>query len=380
MKLGYPIRKKVIVLVNQAKRFINLMFYLSWLLFDPSKFKLVKHKKIRSLLVIALGKAIGDFFILLGTLNKLKESYPALKIYLFCLEKNKKFIKNPSIQFVDLKQAEEMINNQLIDALISYTVLLKRKVYTKVPYRVSMEELNVKELKKLPMLATRRVFPYHGGVLRMILSLEALGFNINRELSFCFTKEAEADAEKFFKKNNISKQDKLVFLHPGSARALQSSKEGKTPASDWPTERWVEVANKLINKPKVRIIFTGVKEEKPAIAKIISQIKDKKRVLDTSGELSIELVASILKRGTLLICVDTSLAHIGAQCGISIIDLFGPYNPKLSHPWTDKLVTVFHSEACNSCRRYACPEGAPQCMRSITVKEVLDAADKRLKV
>ncbi len=379
MKLGYGLRKNFIVIENQIKRAFSLCLFLSWLLFDPSKFKKIKPEKIKSLLVVNMGKTVGDFYLLLGMLNKLNKNYPRVRIYMLCLDKNKKFVKNPNIKVLSLSEAKNLIKKKKIDSLINYTVFLKNMHYTKIPYRMGLDEVNIKEVfRKWQMPATRRIFPYNKGIIRMFLSFEKLGFYLNRELYFYFTKESEKYAEEFYKKYKKGKE-KIIFIHPGSGKGARSSQEKGISSASWPSERWAKVADSLIKRYNSKIVFTGVENEKPIIQEIISKIKNKKKALDAPSNLSVEEEASLLKRGDLLVTIDTATAHIGAQAGIPLIDLFGPYQPIIAMPWTDKKSILFHSEVCSGCKKNICPEGFPQCMESITVKEVLRAASNYLK-
>jgi len=378
MKLGYKLRKKFIVIENQVKRSFSLCLFLSWLLFDPSKFKIIRNEKIKSILIVNMGKTVGDFYILLGMLNKLNKNYPKVKIYMLCLDKNKKFVKNPQIKVLSLQEAKNLIKKKKIDSLINYTVFLKNMHYSRIPYRIGLDEVSIKEVfRKWQMPATRRIFPSNKGIIRMFLSFEKLGFYLNRELCFYFTKESEKYAEEFYKKYKKYKE-KIIFIHPGSGKGIRSSQEKGVSTTFWEPRKWAKVVDSLIKSYNSKIVFTGVENEKPIIMKIISKVKNKQRVIIAPSNLSVEEEASLLKRGDLLITIDTATAHIGAQSGIPLIDLFGPYKPIIAIPWTDKKSILFHSEICNGCKKNICPEGFPQCMEAITVKEVLKAAESHL--
>ena len=379
MKLGYANRKLVTGFVNQVKRFFSLTFYVLWAVFSTEKFVKVKTKKINSLLIVNSGPTVGDFYMFLGVVNRLIEKYPYLKVFFLTSEKNKRFVKNPRINIVSKERVEELVNRGCVDALVNFSPILDRGVYKKVPYTVGLDEIGFGGFfKKWPIvLCTRRVFPYEKGILKMFEAFEKLGFKINRELSFCFTEESEEYAEEFYKKY-VKGGEKVVFVHAGSGKAVRSG-ENLVSSTEWPAERWGEVVDSLLNNYRCKVVFTGVEKEKPIIKKIIERVNNKKGVLDVSGNLSVEEEASLMRRGDLLISIDTATAHIGAQTGIPVVDLFGPFNPNKALPWTDKREILFHPEVCVDCMKDACPEGVPQCMRAITVKEVLDASEKYLK-
>ena len=378
MKLGFQLRRAFTEIANLARRCINLGYYLVWLIFDPSKFKSIKTSKIKNLLVIFSG-ATGDTYNTLAIINQLPKY--GIKIYYLTNKKSVQFVKNPKITVLDVKTAKEMIKSRKFDAmavlgLISKDISPGYFSVLKVPYRAGCDLASISSiLNGFSVPLTRKVFPkYQSGIIDWIRVFRFLGFKIDR-LQFYFTKKGEANSRRFLRRNHISKNERLIFMHAGAGTIAQAKKENKAPSHEWPNARWSELSNKLIEKYNARLIFTGSRAEKETIREIIKKIRNKKRAIDSSGELSIEDIASLMKRGDLLISIDTSMAHIGAQVRIPLIDLFGPFPPKLASPFTEKKKIIFHSEVCNSCRRYACPEGNAICMKAISVNEILDAAD-----
>ena len=101
-------------------------------------------------------------------------------------------------------------------------------------------------------------------------------------------------------------------------------------------------------------------------------------MIDPSKIINLNQTASLLKRADLLISIDTGIAHLGAQTETPLIVLFSSHHPRGCSPLSNKKIDIFHSEVCNSCKRYACPEKNPLCIRAIKVKEIMNATDKLL--
>ncbi len=383
MKIGFFFRKLSIESLEVIRSLIDMALYLAWLLLDPGKFKIIDNKKIKNILVVYAG-AIGDTYNTLGIINSLVSKYKYLNIYYLSFKKNKDFIKNPNIHIVNLDKAKTLIDDKKIDAAVFLTNILESDLFDKefylktlkVPYIILSAYSSIVTLpKQIPFSITRRVFPRYKSMLGIYISaFEKLGFYFNKKIDFFYTKEAEKYAESFFKKIKKDKREKIIFFHPFSSKITHALDEGKIPSSNWPNERWSELANIILSKYNSKIVFTGSKEEKELIASIISKIKQKKKIFDLSGKISIEDAASLLKRADLLISVDTSMAHIGAQTGVPLIDLMF-CKSSLCGPHTNKKIELFHPEVCNNCRRYSCSEGNNICMKSISVKEAEDAAD-----
>lgn len=393
MKLGFALRRTFTFSLFIVRSFLDLLFYLFWLLLDPSKFKKIKLEKIKNLLVI-YGGSIGDVYNAIGIMNSVASNHPNIQVHFLTLEKNRKFVKNPKIKVVDLQQARQLMKQKKFDAvvllqgIIYKPLLFTPKMYLEIlniPYRVACDNLHIGLAHKqiMPLLTRKLLSLNSNGFQDQIDTFNFLGLKIDKP-KFYYTKESEEFAKNFIRKNKISKNEKIIFLHIGGGSILASLKEDANgcPSHLWPFERWAKVADHLIKKYNARIIFTGVNDEKQLIEKVISKIKNKKKAISLAGNSSIEESASLLKRGDLIISIDTGTAHIAAQTGIPLIDLFSSFSPKNTSTIasSEKKADIYHSEVCTNCRVYTnCPEKNNICMISISVEEILSAADKLLK-
>ena len=381
MRVGYFNRRILIELENIVRRSINLLPYLFWLFLDPKKFTLIKKEEIKNILVTYSG-ATGDTYNVLGILNKIKTTYPETNLYYLTTEKNRKFVKNPEIKLINEERAVKLLKSKKIDTAVVLDLVYKEKLYPfllKPKYVISNNFISISDFFKVPpVFSTRRIFPTNiNDVLHQIRCFECLGLDINRKLDFYFPRDAEKFAEKFYKKK-INKNEKVIFMHVSGGKIVRCLKEKKVPSPIWPIENWAELANILMKKYKCKLILTGNDEEKSVVNQVYSKIINKTQAINLCGKTSLEQIASLLKRANLLITLDTSIAHIGGQVDVPVIDLIGSYDPRLGFPWTEKRVMLHHYEVCGGCRKYSCPEGNNICMKSISVKEVLKAVSSFL--
>lgn len=364
MKLGYSNRRAYNKFRKLIRQIFHFFLYTGWVLFDFSKFKRIKN--INSILVVWEGKTIGDLYHALGMLNRFNTLYPDVKVYFLCGEGRKNFVKNININVITRNE----IKNKKIDAIFLFSYL-ERRFYKDIRYSIGFRNVGMREFLKKRMRLTRMIYPYKDsepGVSRMFKCFKAAGFDLKDKFEFYYTKEAEAYAKKFYKKLKRP----VIFVHLGAKDFSPKNTSNKS----WRIDNWVEVINKLIELYNPAILMTGSKEEENAINRVISLINKKnlKRIVN----YPIETVASLMKRGDLLISVDTGLVHVAAQSGIPIVDLYR-WDCKRGWPWTEKKSMLFHPEVCNDCERYDCPEGEPICINSITPKEVLREAKRWLK-
>lgn len=347
-RMGFRLRKTYIKITDFIRHLRETYYYLIDFIYE----NYFPKGKIKTLLTIQRG-AVGDTYDFIGVLNELAEKYPDLKIYCLTRKKTKKFYKNPRLEVISSEKAESLLKDKKIDSLISYGDLSRffknKSIVFKIPKR------------------SGKLFPYKTRPFaeEVLFMFKKLGFEINN-LKFYDTAEAKETAKKFYKENNIKKP---VFIHIGSGKTIRALKEGKVPSTMWAPENWAKVANHLIEKGHT-IIFTGVEEEIPLIKEVIPKIKNKDKFLNIAGKFSIEETASIVKKGELVIGVDSGMTHILSQINIPVIILFAG-DPKISTPHKNSINLWSGKKVCNGCRKYFCPEGNAICINSITVEDVL---------
>ncbi len=91
------------------------------------------------------------------------------------------------------------------------------------------------------------------------------------------------------------------------------------------------------------------------------------------GETSLPQAAALIERASLLIGVDTGLAHMGLAAETPTLLLFGATRPYLD-PGCDKAQVLYHPRPCSPCRRRPSCDGRFDCMRAIEVEPVRVAA------
>ncbi len=380
-----PLTEKFkIFLVNTAKSYIQLAYYLLWFVIDPRKFVIIKKDKIKSILVIC-GGAIGDIYNIIGAIDSVVEKYN-VNVYVLTHEKNEKFIKNEKIKYLSLKDSKKMVDKGNIDAAVLIDPARERKIFDfslfikllKVPYVVSSDSIKLHPHKLLrqrfPITATRKIYPIGANGPKTFVNLfNLLNLKIEKP-SFYFTIEGEKFSNSFFEKNMVSKKDKLVVIHPGAGKIVKALNEGKPPAHLWPEERWAKLADKILENKEVKIIITGIKSEEIITKKVYDMIKDKKRVIYAVDKIpDIESLASIVKRAVLTVTPDTSMAHISSHVETPAVILYSSDSPKRIGPISSKNINIYHRDKAHDCRKYACRYCYNVHMKSISVDEIYSA-------
>jgi len=370
MKLGFKLRRFVTKSINFLRESINFINYLIWLLFDFNKFKNIDNTKIKNLLIVYTAH-LGDMLNVQGLVNSIPRN---VKVYFLTEERRKGFLISPLVNYVDVNTTKELIENNKLDAVIlmqgarmmPYVKNIK-KLFKKIPYKVSCERVSFHPVYFFKTFfifgVNRKTFSVcKSGFKDHLECFRLLGFNISRPI-FYYNKDSEKRADEFIKKINKP----IIFIHPSSGKGLEAINKNNYPAYLWLNERWTELIDKLIEKYNVQIIIDGVIEENKIIDEIINKSKYKKQIIKVN--LSISDLASLYKRGKLLISLDTFNPHLASQVDLQVIDLYRFYPD--SGLYYGSAIHIYHPEVCNNCRKLICPEGNNICMKSINVDEVL---------
>ncbi len=155
------------------------------------------------------------------------------------------------------------------------------------------------------------------------------------------------------------------------------------PQTKWETKLWYndrfsEVADRLAAKGTF-VVFTGGGADKDVITEI--QKKMQHSSLDLTGKSSLKELAALYECADLVISTDTGPMHIAAAVGTPVVALFGPTAPWRTGPHGDGHQVLRHALACSPCFKRQCllEKDKKQCMKAISVSQVVDAAFALLK-
>jgi heptosyltransferase-2 len=151
-------------------------------------------------------------------------------------------------------------------------------------------------------------------------------------------------------------------------------------AKRWYPERFAEVAKEFSNKFDI-IIFGGPNEVEMA-NEIELNLKSFKvnNYQNLAGKTNIQELCANIAGCSLFITNDSGPMHVAAAYKVPTIAIFGPTRYKETSPWmNDKSTIVRHEMECSPCMKRECPLSHHNCMKNISVIEVIEAV-KRLKL
>jgi ADP-heptose:LPS heptosyltransferase len=159
----------------------------------------------------------------------------------------------------------------------------------------------------------------------------------------------------------------LILLNPNCSDLL--------PLRRWPTERYTELAQRLIHRyPEMHVAMTGGPNEGAAVAKIVEQVGSD-RCFNLAGHTTLGQLLVIYGLAEVLVTNDSGPAHFAALTPIDVVTLFGPENPRLFAARTVRNHVFWAGIACSPCvsalngRTSPCKDNV--CMQRIDVDRVL---------
>jgi ADP-heptose:LPS heptosyltransferase len=165
-----------------------------------------------------------------------------------------------------------------------------------------------------------------------------------------------------------TKFEPLILLNPNCSDLL--------PLRRWPTERYVELARRLIDRyPELQIGMTGGPTEGQAIAVLVGQVGSD-RCFNLAGRTTLRQLLVIYGLAEVLVTNDSGPAHFAALSPIHVVTLFGPETPRLFAARTVRNHVFWAGIACSPCvsalngRTSRCEDNV--CMQRIDVDSVFE--------
>lgn len=184
--------------------------------------------------------------------------------------------------------------------------------------------------------------------------------------------------DNFLSERRISFDRPIIVIHPGNLW------KGKC----WKAGNFAKLIDYYMQKHNYQVVITGDKQDLSQIEDIVLELTFGQPYV-AAGMLSIGQLSALIKRASLLVCIDTCVVHIAAGLNLKTIALYGQSYPRLWHPWnkgTQSMLTKYHS--CGLCR----PNGKSafalrsedckkdyDCINDVTVEEVIELSEELLK-
>ena len=344
------------------------------------------------ILIVKLS-AIGDVIHTLPSLNAIRKHYPDAHITWLIEEvssslvvghdaldriiisKRKRWIKKifgPSC-LINIKEAYKFIKelrDTEYDLIIDFQGLLKSAVLISLARgkRKTGFDKGMEHMEHSYIFLNERIPPVNmdnHALLRNLMLINTLGVK---------SKEIEYKIPVSDHTRNITGE--LLERHgiKGSGLLVAINPVAKWETKLWDNRKFALLADRLIEKYKASIIFTGSQSDKSTIKNIMSFMS--KKAVNLAGETTLKTLAVLYEKTKFLISTDTGPMHMAAAVGTPVIALFGPTAPWRTGPFGSEHKILRSNLKCSPCFKRQC--NTTDCMKQISVEQALDAANSIL--
>ncbi len=139
-----------------------------------------------------------------------------------------------------------------------------------------------------------------------------------------------------------------------------------------PAKRWVyypELAGRLAAEGKQVWVF-GSAKEKDLGAEIA---QERPHIHDLCGRTQLADVVDLLAAADAAVSNDSGLMHVASAVGTRLIAIYGSSSPKMTPPLSQAAKVLYLDLECSPCFERECPLGHLNCLRQISVDQVLAA-------
>jgi heptosyltransferase-2 len=191
---------------------------------------------------------------------------------------------------------------------------------------------------------------------------------------------------------HVSKDDR-TFLRDFLARRKVASSQmvfGLGPGSLWRTKQWMperyaELASRLVEDYRCKLLWFGSREEAPLIRRIQSRMRGTplERGINLAEICTLSQSIALLGRCETFIGNDSGLTHLASGRGCRVVVIYGSTTPSLGfEPWGPHSVVEAAGLDCRPCHvhgRRSCPLGHFKCMEDLTVDLVEGAVRRSIR-
>lgn len=169
--------------------------------------------------------------------------------------------------------------------------------------------------------------------------------------------------ERALRRLGIVKQPQrpLLALCPGAEYG---------PAKRWPVESFGELA-RIHHEHGWAVWLFGSRQDQTACAEV--NRASKQVCLDLSGRTGLDQAVDLLSLASAVVSNDSGLMHVAAALGLPLVGLFGSSDPTHTPPLSHRARAISLKLECSPCFKRECPLGHLNCLKQITVAQVLEA-------
>ena len=199
---------------------------------------------------------------------------------------------------------------------------------------------------------------------------------VRKNLAIAAAMGAPADALEF-PIGEVSSESVASFVAADSRPFALINPGAAWPNKRWPPDRLGSVAKQIFNRhnlPSVVMWGPGEQGEAETVAQASAGAA---RLAPPTGLK--ELIA-LARHAKLIVSGDTGPLHIASALGVPAVALFGPTDPLRNGPWDPRDISISLYDSCDCHYQRQCSRATAEwCLGKVTVEQVVEAIDRRLR-
>jgi heptosyltransferase II len=215
--------------------------------------------------------------------------------------------------------------------------------------------------------------PHRHEVERILCIMRAFGLepeDCDRQPLVAYGHEAKSKAQALLHEAGLHGTEPLFVVCPGSV---------------WATKRWtVDGFAELIqtlNRDYGRVLLCGGPDD-AALAQMVHE-RSGQCGINLVGRADLPTFMALVDRAQLVISNDSAPMHVAVARNVPVVAIFCATTPSLGYgPYSERAIVVEKKDLfCRPCDRHGsptCPRGTDDCMRQVTVANVLAGVETLL--
>jgi heptosyltransferase-1 len=164
-------------------------------------------------------------------------------------------------------------------------------------------------------------------------------------------------------------RQRIDTVKPAGRRLVVMNPGARWTTKLWPESSFAELADRLIEEKNATIIFSGSRDDRGMIQRIIALMHGH-GAENWAGETTLKELAALASASDLFVTTDTGSMHLAAAAGAKVLALFGPTAPWRTGPSGGSSIVVRSGIDCSPCFQRTCGKNV-KCMTGITVSDVM---------
>lgn len=181
------------------------------------------------------------------------------------------------------------------------------------------------------------------------------------------TPEESRQAQEWLEKRGV-KRSRIIGLAVGAAYG---------PAKRWPAERFGKLARRCEKELDASVLLLGSKSEFEMAEEARSEAGP--QTFNIAGETNLRMLFAILQKCQAMVSNDSGLMHAATALDVPTAAIFGPTEARETAPYSGTFRIIKKNIPCAPCYKRECPLVHHDCMKMITVDDVVTELQELLE-